>query len=77
MSPGSRPSQPLPKPDHNNAPTAANSRPVITRNLPSSFIAQKMAREAHEGNEGFRTPISQIDTGYTRSVLERGDLSPL
>src|SRR5262245_50595982 len=43
MSPGSRPSQPLPAPNHSKSPTAVRIRPLTTSILPSSFIvAQAM-----------------------------------
>lgn len=77
MSPGKRPSQPLPMPDHNNAPTAASNSPAITRNLPNSFTFPKWRAEHAKATKEFLTPIPRIDTNCTRSVLECGDMSPL
>src|ERR1041385_1722415 len=37
MSPGRRPSQPLPTPDQSSTPATTNATPTITRNFPSSF----------------------------------------
>jgi hypothetical protein len=45
MSPGKRPNQPLPKPDHISAPTKAINTPAIIRNFPSSFICPEHFRK--------------------------------
>src|ERR1700677_654980 len=64
MSPGKRPSQPRPKPDHSSAPTAARTRPPITINFPRSLMASNRSI----GGDFFKT---FLDEG---GVLDAGKL---
>src|ERR1041385_7089992 len=64
MSPGMRPSQPRPIPDHSTAPTAAMRSPAMTMNFPTSFIQLSAALrdETWDASFDYRVqPASGLD----------------
>src|SRR5262245_42414912 len=61
MSPGKRASQPLPKPDHSNRPSATITRPAITRNLPRAFTVHAVGVPRVEHSHALEKESSHAD----------------